>query len=124
MKSVKRAVLPAFAVIAVTAAAGAAQAATTAPATRPAAPPPTFWSWGASNQGELGDGSYTASVIPVAVKLPSGVTVTGVAGGYQHALAVTSTGEYLPGGTTPKVSSAMATRPVPRCPSRSRSRPA
>jgi alpha-tubulin suppressor-like RCC1 family protein len=101
MKGVKRAVLPAFAVIAVTAAAGAAQAAPTAPATRSAAAP-AFWSWGAGNQGELGDGSYAASILPVAVKLPSGVTVTGVAGAYQHALAVTSTGGVLAWGHNSK----------------------
>ncbi len=90
----------------VTAAAGAAQAATPASSVRPATARPasssTLWSWGASNQGELGDGSYAASPVPVAVKLPSGVTVTSVAGGYQHALAVTSTGGVLAWGHNSK----------------------
>lgn len=54
--------------------------------------------WGYNGSGQLGTGFATASEIPVRVKLPRGTTVTAVANGGYHALALTSTGQIMAWG--------------------------
>ncbi|MGH3391638.1 MAG: RCC1 domain-containing protein [Actinomadura sp.] len=54
--------------------------------------------WGDNENGQLGDGTTTNSDTPVQVLLPTGVTVTTAAGGLNHSLAVTFTGEVLAWG--------------------------
>ena len=61
--------------------------------------PGTAWAWGFNGAGELGNGSTAMnSSIPVAVSLAPGTTVTAVAGGYGHSLAITSAGQMLAWG--------------------------
>ncbi len=72
-----------------------------------ASPPGTGLAWGLNNVGQLGDGTTTDSSTPVAVNVPAGTTITAVAGGAGHSLAVTSAGTALAWGTTPSVSWAM-----------------
>jgi alpha-tubulin suppressor-like RCC1 family protein len=55
--------------------------------------------WGSNGYGELGNGTTTNSSTPVAVSLPSGTTVTAIAGGHEHSLALTSTGQVLAWGS-------------------------
>jgi alpha-tubulin suppressor-like RCC1 family protein len=62
-----------------------------------------IYAWGDNTAGELGDGEFgngmtTYSDVPVAVKLPTGVTATAVAGGSEHSLALTSTGKIYAWG--------------------------
>jgi alpha-tubulin suppressor-like RCC1 family protein len=53
----------------------------------------TVWAWGDNDFGELGNGTNTSSNIPVQVSLPSGVTITNIAGGVSgHSLALASNG--------------------------------
>lgn len=54
----------------------------------------TVMGWGGNSSGQLGDGSTTLSEVPVAVSLspPSGFTVTAVAAGAYHSLALLSNG--------------------------------
>src|SRR5262249_54674200 len=54
--------------------------------------------WGFNATGDLGDGTTTDRHSPVPVALPAGVTVTGIAAGEFHSLAVTSTGGVLAWG--------------------------
>jgi ribosomal protein L3 len=55
--------------------------------------------WGDNGAGELGNGTNTNSATPVNVQLPAGTTVTAIAAGYFHSLALTSTGAVLAWGT-------------------------
>ncbi len=78
---------------------GPARAAITGqPAGRPTATSPTLWAWGDNPWSQLGNGTAAAAMIPSAVELPPGVTMTGVAGGLSHGLALTSTGGVLSWG--------------------------
>ncbi|WP_018587541.1 Ig-like domain repeat protein [Salinispora arenicola] len=63
-----------------------------------AGPPGTGLAWGLNNVGQLGDGTTTDSSTPVAVGVPAGTTVTAVAAGEFHSVAVTSTGTVLAWG--------------------------
>ncbi|WP_018800895.1 RCC1 domain-containing protein [Salinispora arenicola] len=63
-----------------------------------AGPPGTGLAWGTNSAGRLGDGTTTDSSSPVAVNVPAGTTITAVAGGAGHSLAVTSAGTALAWG--------------------------
>jgi alpha-tubulin suppressor-like RCC1 family protein len=71
-----------------------------APTTAVAATPAsgTLVAWGHGNSGQLGVGTTDSTDSPVTVKLPAGVTITKVAAGGRHTLAVTSTGQVLSWG--------------------------
>ena len=59
------------------------------------------YAWGYNGQGELGDGSTTNSDTPVAVSagaIPGGTTITQIAGGGSHSLALSSTGQLYTWG--------------------------
>ena len=57
------------------------------------------WAWGLNNWGQLGNGTInTLGSTPVAVSLPSGTTIKAIAGGGQHSLALTSSGQLLAWG--------------------------
>ena len=56
----------------------------------------TVKSWGAGDEGQLGDGKMAKSLVPVAVKALSGVTA--VAAGGEHALALLSNGTVMSWG--------------------------
>ena len=60
--------------------------------------PGSAWAWGLNGFGQLGNGTTTNSSTPIAVSLPSGTTVTAIAGGTQHSLALTSSGQVLAWG--------------------------
>jgi alpha-tubulin suppressor-like RCC1 family protein len=51
----------------------------------------TVLAWGNNGNGELGDGNNSPAKVPVEVSI-SGVTVTAIASGYDHTLALTSAG--------------------------------
>jgi alpha-tubulin suppressor-like RCC1 family protein len=63
-----------------------------------AAPAGQVLAWGYNSNGQLGDGSTTDSDVPVDASLPPGVTVTAIAAGEYHSLALTSTGQLLAWG--------------------------
>ena len=50
------------------------------------------WCWGANHRGQLGDGTFTDRVSPVAVQLPSGESVAEVVTGEEHACARANSG--------------------------------
>ena len=52
----------------------------------------TVWAWGGNEQGDLGNGTNTPSYSPVQVSMPSEVTITNIAGEYDHSLALASNG--------------------------------
>ncbi len=54
--------------------------------------------WGDNSNGQLGNGTTTGSSTPVDVDLPAGTTITAVAAGAAHSLALTSTGAALAWG--------------------------
>jgi alpha-tubulin suppressor-like RCC1 family protein len=54
--------------------------------------------WGYNADGELGDGTTASSDKPVAVSLPAGTVVRGIAAGCSHSLAETSTGQVMAWG--------------------------
>ena len=58
------------------------------------------WAWGSNSTGQLGNGTVGGfSASPGLVKLPAGVRIASVAGGLDHALAVTTAGQvYAWGG--------------------------
>jgi len=58
------------------------------------------WAWGTNSTGQLGNGAVGGfSAAPALVKLPAGIRIASVAGGFDHALAVTTTGQvYAWGG--------------------------
>jgi alpha-tubulin suppressor-like RCC1 family protein len=54
-----------------------------------------LYAWGANYKGQLGDGTTTNRWTPVKVIFPPEVTsVTGIAAGYSHSLAITNDGLY------------------------------
>lgn len=62
------------------------------------APDGRLLTWGRNNYGQLGDGTSTNRDTPGEVELPEGVSVTHVAAGSAHSLAVTSDGAVLAWG--------------------------
>jgi alpha-tubulin suppressor-like RCC1 family protein len=56
------------------------------------------YAWGYGGDGELGNGTYGTSLVPVAVKLPSGTKVTAIAAEEFGGLALTSSGKVLAWG--------------------------
>ena len=55
--------------------------------------------WGYNGDGQLGNGTNTDSNTPVSVSLTAGTTVTALAGGGFHSLALNSTGQVLAWGS-------------------------
>ncbi|NIL56672.1 Ig-like domain repeat protein [Salinispora arenicola] len=58
----------------------------------------TVLAWGRNAVGQLGDGTAINRSTPVDVRLPPGITVTAVAAGFNHSLAVTSAGTVFAWG--------------------------
>ncbi|MFG2111450.1 Ig-like domain repeat protein [Streptomyces sp. NPDC048718] len=56
------------------------------------------YAWGINNYGQLGDGTTTSSTTPVEVDLPTGVTITALASGSNHTLALTADGRIYAWG--------------------------
>src|SRR5690554_841380 len=53
----------------------------------------TVWAWGQNSNGQLGTGSYDDSSVPVEIATLSEEGIIAVAGGGQHSLALSGTGE-------------------------------
>ncbi|ABP53649.1 Ig-like domain repeat protein [Salinispora tropica] len=60
--------------------------------------PAALLAWGANREGQLGDGTVVDRSRPVPVNLPTGLTVTAIAGGRDHSLALTSDDTVLAWG--------------------------
>lgn len=58
----------------------------------------TLWSWGANADGQLGDGTTAMRSAPVAATALAGVTLSAVATGAAHSLALTTEGKVLAWG--------------------------
>jgi alpha-tubulin suppressor-like RCC1 family protein len=56
------------------------------------------YTWGSNPYGQLGDGSTTSSLVPVAAPVPAGVTLTGLSAGYFHVAALTTDGTMVTWG--------------------------
>jgi alpha-tubulin suppressor-like RCC1 family protein len=56
------------------------------------------YTWGQGDQGEMGNGAFKSHLRPVRVRLPKGIKVTSARGGYQFAVALTTTGKVLTWG--------------------------
>ena len=52
----------------------------------------TVWAWGNNTDGQLGDGTTTTRTTPVQVTVPAGVTITHIAAGRIHSLALDKKG--------------------------------
>lgn len=50
------------------------------------------WAWGDNGSGQLGDGTTQQRPVPGRISMPAGVTFTRISAGYDHALALDSTG--------------------------------
>uniref|UniRef100_A8M5U9 Regulator of chromosome condensation RCC1 n=1 Tax=Salinispora arenicola (strain CNS-205) TaxID=391037 RepID=A8M5U9_SALAI len=61
----------------------------------------TVLAWGGNSFGQLGDGTVVDRSTPVAVALPPSTTVTAVAAGATHSVALTSAGTVLAWGGNP-----------------------
>ncbi|MGA2470871.1 MAG: cell wall anchor protein [Solirubrobacteraceae bacterium] len=60
-----------------------------------------LYAWGRGDDGQLGDGHFSSSAVPVAVSrgaIPAGATITQIAGGYWDSFALTSTGQLYAWG--------------------------
>jgi alpha-tubulin suppressor-like RCC1 family protein len=58
----------------------------------------TVLAWGFNPSGQLGTGDMNFAGTPVPVKLPPGTKIKGISAGFQHSLAVTTTGQVLAWG--------------------------
>ena len=56
------------------------------------------FAWGWNIVGQLGNGNTNGSDVPVKVRLPGGTRITGIAAGFAHSVALTSTGAVLAWG--------------------------
>ncbi|WP_026185363.1 RCC1 domain-containing protein [Salinispora pacifica] len=61
--------------------------------------PAALLAWGANSEGQLGDGTRFGRSVPVPVALPAGPTVTAIAGGGDHSLALAADGAALAWGS-------------------------
>ncbi|MEV4251992.1 hypothetical protein AB0J52_02360 [Spirillospora sp. NPDC049652] len=73
--------------------------------------------WGNNGNGQLGDGTTTQRRSPAPVAIPDDVTITQIACGSYHSMALTSGGRVLAWGRTTSASWATAAPPTapPRC---------
>ena len=60
------------------------------------------YAWGINTTGQLGDGTLTTRSTPVPVTFPTGTSITAVAAGFGHSLALTSTGVVYAWGANGK----------------------
>jgi alpha-tubulin suppressor-like RCC1 family protein len=54
--------------------------------------------WGENNDGQVGDGTTTNAMLPTTVKLPKGLKITQLAGGFAHSVALSSKGTVVAWG--------------------------
>ncbi len=89
-------VVPAVAMLAASAASASSSASGSTVAA--VAPAGTLQAWGDDLNGQLGNGTTGRNDLAQTVQLPQGVTITAVAAGGKHTLALTSTGQVLAWG--------------------------